>query len=91
MAHCDGWNRRRAYAGLCVFCMVRGGRYSLLSPPRGPAQFGEGSFFGKRCRLDILLLINAPVGFVPSLAGLGCEATGIDQWRYPAKRRGKLY
>jgi hypothetical protein len=25
------------------------------------------------------------------LAGLGCEATGIDQWLYPAKRRRKLY
>lgn len=48
-------------------------------------------FFVERCRLDILLLINAPVGFVPWLAGLGCEATGIDQWRYPAKRWGKLY
>jgi len=27
----------------------------------------------------------------PVLAGLGCEATGIDQWLYPAKRRRKLY
>lgn len=29
--------------------------------------------------------------FVQWLAGLGCEATGIDQWLYPAKRRRKLY
>lgn len=29
--------------------------------------------------------------FAQWLAGLGCEATGIDQWLYPDKQRRKLY
>ncbi|MBN6152873.1 IS4 family transposase [Xanthomonas sp. AmX2] len=51
----------------------------------------EDSLTRKRRRLDILLLVNALASFVQWLAGLGCEATGIDQWLYPAKRRRKLY
>ena len=51
----------------------------------------ENSLTRKRRRLDILLLVNALASFAQWLAGLGCEATGIDQWLYPAKRRRKLY
>lgn len=51
--------------------------------------FGD-SLTRKRRRLDVLLLVNALASFAHWLAGLGCEATGIDQWLYPAKRRRKL-
>lgn len=51
----------------------------------------EDSLTRKRSRLDILLLVNALASFTHWLAGLACEATGVDQWLYPAKRRRKLY
>lgn len=51
----------------------------------------EDSLTRKGHRLAMLLLINALATFVIWLAGLACEATGIDQWLYPAKRRRKLY
>ncbi|MBB4730411.1 hypothetical protein XarjCFBP7652_20575 [Xanthomonas arboricola] len=41
--------------------------------------------------IERLLLINALATFVAWLAGLACEATGIDQCLYSAKRRHKLY
>lgn len=51
----------------------------------------EDSLTRKQRRLSILLLVNAMASFAQWLVGLGCEATGIDQWLYPAKRRRKLY
>lgn len=51
----------------------------------------EDSLTRKQHRLSILLLVNAMASFAQWLVGLGCEATGIDQWLYPAKRRRKLY
>jgi hypothetical protein len=51
----------------------------------------EDSLTRKRRRMEILLLIDALACFVQWLAGLGYEATGVDQWLYPAKRRRKLY
>lgn len=51
----------------------------------------EDSLTHKQHRLSTLLLVNAMASFAQWLAGLGCEATGIDQWLYPAKRRRKLY
>jgi hypothetical protein len=51
----------------------------------------EDSLTRKGRRLGVLLLVNAMATFAQWLAGLGCEATGIDQWLYPAKRRRKLY
>lgn len=51
----------------------------------------EDSLTHKRRRLDILLLVNALASFAQWLAGMGCEATGIDHWLYPARRRRKLY
>ena len=51
----------------------------------------EDSLTRKGHRLAILLLVDALATLVIWLAGLACEATGIDQWLYPAKRRRKLY
>ena len=51
----------------------------------------EDSLTRKGHRLAMLLLVNALATFVIWLAGLACEATGVDQWLYPAKRRRKLY
>ncbi|MXV06312.1 MULTISPECIES: IS4 family transposase [unclassified Xanthomonas] len=51
----------------------------------------EDSLTHKRRRLGILLLVSALASFAQWLTGMGCEATGIDQWLYPAKRRRKLY
>jgi hypothetical protein len=51
----------------------------------------EDSLTGKRNRLDILLLVHALATFASWLAGLACEATGIDQWLYPSRQRRKLY
>lgn len=42
-------------------------------------------------RLQILLVVGTLASFASWLAGLGCEATGIDHWLYPGKRRRKLY
>lgn len=57
-------------------------------------RYGQGfedSLTRKGHRLEILLLVNALATFASWLAGLACEATGIDQWLYPAKRKRKLY
>lgn len=57
-------------------------------------RYGQGfedSLTRKGPRLEILLLVNALATFASWLAGLACEATGIDQWLYPAKRKRKLY
>lgn len=51
----------------------------------------EDSLTRKGHRLAMLLLVNALTTFAIWLAGLACEATGLDQWLYPAKRRRKLY
>lgn len=51
----------------------------------------EASLTRKGHRLAMLLLVNALASFALWLAGLACEATGIDQWLYPATRRRKLY
>ena len=51
----------------------------------------EDSLTRKGHRLAMLLLVNALATFAQWLAGLACEATGIDQWLYPATRRRKLY
>lgn len=51
----------------------------------------EDSLTRKGPRLAILLLVNALATFVIWLAGLACEATGIDHWLYPGKRRRKVY
>jgi hypothetical protein len=42
-------------------------------------------------RLQILLLIHTLAAFASWLAGLGCEATGIDQWLCPIHSKRKLY
>ncbi len=51
----------------------------------------EDSLTRKGHRLAVLLLVSALATFAQWLAGLACEATGIDQWLYPATRRRKLY
>ena len=51
----------------------------------------EDSLTRKHRRLEVLLLVHALATFVIWLAGLACEATGIDQWLYPARRQRKLY
>lgn len=42
-------------------------------------------------RLQILLLIHTLAAFASWLAGLGCEATGIDPWLCPIHSKRKLY
>lgn len=42
-------------------------------------------------RLQILLLVHALVNFASWLAGLACQAAGIETWLYPAARKRKLY
>ena len=51
----------------------------------------EDSLTGKCHRLDILLLVNALATFASWLAGLACEASGIDHWLYPGRKERKLY
>ena len=42
-------------------------------------------------RLQILLLIHTLAAFASWLAGLGCEATGIERWLDPIRSKRKLY
>jgi hypothetical protein len=42
-------------------------------------------------RIEILLLVNALAAFASWLAGLACEATGIDQWLSPVHSVRRLY
>ena len=42
-------------------------------------------------RLDVLLLVHAMAMFAAWLAGLACEATGVDKWLYPARAMRKIY
>ncbi|MBB4730449.1 hypothetical protein FHT16_000343 [Xanthomonas arboricola] len=64
------------------FCDLKSHRYG---------QGFEDSLTRSGPRLQILLLVGTLASFASWLAGLGCEATGIDHWLYPAKRRRKLY
>jgi len=51
----------------------------------------EDSLTRRGTRLDILLLVHALANFASWLAGLACEATGMDGWLSPTKTRRKLY
>lgn len=51
----------------------------------------EDSLTRRGTRLDILLLVHALANFARWLAGLACEATGMDGWLSPTKTRRKLY
>jgi hypothetical protein len=51
----------------------------------------EDSLTRRGTRLDILLLIHALASFASWLAGMACEATGIDCWLSPIKTRRRLY
>lgn len=42
-------------------------------------------------RIEILLLVNALAAFASWLAGLACEATGVDQWLSPVRSSRRLY
>jgi hypothetical protein len=42
-------------------------------------------------RIEILLLVNALAAFASWLAGLACEATGIDRWLSPVGSARRLY
>lgn len=42
-------------------------------------------------RIEILLLVNALAAFASWLAGLACEATGIDRWLSPVPSARRLY
>lgn len=42
-------------------------------------------------RLQVLLLVHAMANFASWLAGLACEATGLDYWMLPIKTTRKLY
>lgn len=42
-------------------------------------------------RLQILLLVHAMANFASWLAGLACEATGMDHWLIPIKTARRLY
>ncbi len=57
-------------------------------------RYGQGledSLTRQGTRLQILLLVSTLASFVSWLAGLGCEATGIDQWLQPHRTTRKLY
>lgn len=57
-------------------------------------RYGQGmedSLTRRGERLQILLLISTLASFASWLAGLGCEATGIDQWLSPIRTTRKLY
>ncbi|WP_201720832.1 IS4 family transposase [Pseudomonas aeruginosa] len=57
-------------------------------------RYGQGledSLTRQGARLQILLLVSTLASFVSWLAGLGCEATGIDQWLQPHRTTRKLY
>jgi hypothetical protein len=51
----------------------------------------EDSLTRRGTRLDILLLVHALANFASWLAGLACEATGMDGWLSPTRTRRKLY
>jgi hypothetical protein len=51
----------------------------------------EDSLTRKGSRLEILLLLNALATFASWLAGLACEASGLDQWLAPRRCRRRLY
>lgn len=51
----------------------------------------EDSLTRRGARLAILLLIHALANFASWLAGMACEATGLDSWLSPIKTRRKLY
>ena len=62
-----------------------GGRYA--------ERYGQGmedSLTWRGERLQILLL-HTLAAFASRLAGLGCEATGIDRWLSPIRSTRKLY
>jgi hypothetical protein len=42
-------------------------------------------------RIEILLLVNTLAAFASWLAGLACEATGIDRWLSPVPSARRLY
>lgn len=42
-------------------------------------------------RIEILLLVNALAAFASWLAGLACEATGVDRWLSPVCSTRRLY
>lgn len=42
-------------------------------------------------RIEILLLVNALAAFASWLAGLACQATGVDQWLSPVHSVRRLY
>ena len=42
-------------------------------------------------RIEILLLVNALAAFASWLAGLACEATGVDRWLSPVASARRLY
>ena len=42
-------------------------------------------------RLQVLLLVHVMANFASWLAGLACEATGLDHWLMPIKTARKLY
>lgn len=57
-------------------------------------RYGQGmedSLTRRGERLQILLLVHTLAAFASWLAGLGCEATGIDQWLSPCRSTRKLY
>lgn len=57
-------------------------------------RYGQGmedSLTRRGERLQILLLVHTLAAFASWLAGLGCEATGIDRWLCPIRSTRKLY
>lgn len=57
-------------------------------------RYGQGmedSLTRRGERLQILLLVHTLAAFASWLAGLGCEATGIDRWLCPIHSTRKLY
>lgn len=51
----------------------------------------EDSLTRQGARIEILLLISALAAFAAWLAGMACEASGIDRWLVPYRSKRRLY
>lgn len=51
----------------------------------------EDSLTRSGTRIQVLLLVHAMANFASWLAGLACQATGLDHWLMPIKTTRKLY
>jgi len=51
----------------------------------------EDSLTRKGARIEVLLLLSTLAAFATWLAGMACEASGIDRWLAPFRSKRRLY